>query len=63
MLVSKLLAATMIAGAPSPPASLAAPTVAERQIRARTARARRRRRPPHAQEDRAPVSLPGLDKA
>jgi hypothetical protein len=63
MLVSKLLAATMIAGAASPPASLTPAAGGQRPIRARTGRVRRRRRPPRPQEDRAPVSLPGVDKA
>ena len=64
MLVSKLLAATMIAGAPSLPESLTYATAAQRPIRAGTGRVRRRRRrPPGARQDRAQVSLPGVDKA
>jgi hypothetical protein len=63
MLVSKLLAATMIAGARSLPESLGTVTGGERPIRARTGRVRRRRRPPRSRQDRAQVSLPGVDKA
>lgn len=63
MLVSKLLAATMIAGAPSLPESLTPATAGQRPNRAGTGRVRRRRRTPRSRQDRAQVSLPGVDKA